>query len=101
MGNRPKAVAPASSEWRPRSTPAAIAEIKGWAWNKPSPYPGSPNNDLIYERRRLLIDIDVWGKPKDIAATDAEKLAAVNKGRQVRTWLRKQGGPTVVQSNSP
>jgi hypothetical protein len=75
-------------------------KTRGWAWNKLSPYPGSPRNDLIYERRRLLIDIDSREKPKDVSATEAEKVAAMKKGRDVRAWLREQGWPDPVMIDS-
>lgn len=106
-----KALAKAAASYAGRATgiyitanpirPKALDdETRGWAWNKLSFYPGSPNNELISERRRLLIDIDSREKPKDMSATEAEKLAAMKKGRLVRAWLREQGWPDPLMIDS-
>ena len=72
------------------------------AWNQVSPYGESPRDEIIYDRRRLLIDIDPAAKPKDVSATAEEKAAAVAKGRQVQAWLREQGWhePLVIDSGN-
>ena len=72
---------------------ALDAKTKGWAWNRLSPYPGSPNNAIIFERRRLLVDIDPEPHDLKVSATDAEKRAADQKAKQVREYLAGLGWP--------
>ena len=75
-------------------------ETRRLAWNRVSRYGKAPRDEVIFDRRRLLIDIDSKTKPKDDSATEAEKLATVEKGRDVRAWLRQQGWPDPVVIDS-
>ena len=70
------------------------------AWNRVCQYRKAPSDEVIYDRRRLLIDIDSKTKPKDASATEVEKLATVESGREVRVWLRQQGWPEPVVIDS-
>ena len=74
-------------------------KIKGWAWNKLSPYPGSPKNEFIFDRRRLLIDVDP-DRPKDVAATDEEKKLAADRATEIVAFLTSKGWPEPVLIDS-
>jgi hypothetical protein len=82
------------------SKEALDALTKQRAWNQVSPYVGSPKNELISDRQWFLIDIDPKAKPKDASATKDEKLAAIEKCRQMWDWLREQGWPDPMMIDS-
>jgi hypothetical protein len=53
----------------------------------------------IFKRRWLLIDCDAE-RPSGISSTDAEKEAARQKAREVYAFLKQQGWPSPVASDS-
>jgi hypothetical protein len=63
-------------------------------------FQGSVNEKAILRRQNILIDCDVQREPKDTNSTHEEHEAAIAKAKVVREYLKSQGWPEPILTDS-